>query len=380
MKQGITFVIPCLNEELTLLRVLQKIARLRASTLDSVRPVEVIVADNGSTDRSVAIAHEHGARVVHCPQKGYGAALKSGILAATHPLVIFADADDTYDFAESSKLIDEVERGHDLVLGSRLHGKILKGAMPPLHRYLGTPVLTELINFLYGAPSRKISDCNSGFRCFYKEHFLRWEVKSDGMEFASEMLVRAMMMGTKISEVPVTLSPHDATRTPHLKTWRDGMRHLLQILLEAPRLFHLLGSVTFFLSWGLMLLSVFARKPVLWGHASIMGIHTTIFAFICSFLGLALWGIGLVLTAKRPACGVNIYQRLVNMPEDKLFWATLSFMLICFALIAVIVFYWARNHFTFLALEKETLILSALITNGVLLIFQIFTAHLIKRT
>jgi len=379
MKQGITFVIPCLNEELTLPCVLQKISQLRASTLNSVRPVEVIVADNGSTDRSVTIAHEHGARIVNCAQKGYGAALKSGILAATHPLVIFADADNTYDFAESPKLIDELERGYDLVLGSRLNGKILKGAMPALHRYLGTPVLTAMINFLYGAPSRKISDCNSGFRCFYKERFLDWGIKSDGMEFASEMLVRAMMAGAKISEVPVTLSLHDTTRVPHLKTWRDGMRHLLQILLEAPRLFYLLGSGIFFLSWGLMLLSAFSQKPVLWGPVSIMGIHTTIFACICSFIGLALWGIGLVLTAKRPGCGVNIYQRLVSMGEEKLFWLTLSFMLTCFILIAVVIFYWARNHFIFLALEKETLILSAFVTNGVLLIFQIFTAHLIKR-
>ncbi len=378
MKSGVSFVIPCLNEALTLPRVLQAINQLRPTVL-SDRTVEVIVSDNGSTDRSIAIAQENGARVVPCAQRGYGAALKNGIRAASQPLVIFADADDTYDFAEAPKLIQEIEKGHDLVLGTRMKGDIRKDAMPLLHRYLGTPTLTGLINFLYGSKSCKISDCNSGFRCFYRDRFLDWGIHSDGMEFASEMLVKAMLSGAKIAEVPITLRADERTRAPHLKTWRDGMRHLMQILLEAPKFFHAVGGTLFTLSWVLIIGTAFFSSPIRLGPLSLMGIHTTAFACIGSFIGLALWGIGLVLTAKRPASGVAIYQRLVQMPEDKFFWGAFFFLMFCLCLVGFIFIYWAGYHFKFLPLEKETVLLSGFITNGILLIFQIFTAHLIKR-
>jgi len=379
MRTGVSFVIPCLNEERTLERVLQKINKLRSAELRD-RPCEVIVVDNGSIDRSPEIARNCSARVELCPQKGYGAALKCGIFAASHPLVIFADADDTYDFGESPKLITEIEKGYDLVLGTRIKGAIQKDAMPLLHRYLGTPALTGLINILYGGSTAKITDCNSGFRCFSREAFLKWGVHSDGMEFASEMLVKAMLNDAKISEVPITLHAAFRDRAPHLKTWRDGMRHLLQILLEAPKFFHILGGSIFLVSCVLLIGTALFRTPVHLGAIALMGIHTASFACIGSFLGLTLWGIGPILTAKRPNRHVRIYETLVNMPEDRFFWLTIYFLSISLLFVFVVILFWAGYDFKFLPYEKETVILSGFITNGILLIFQIFTAHLIKRT
>lgn len=379
MKIGVSFVIPCLNEERTLERVLQKINRLRAVELKD-RPCEIVVADNGSVDRSPSIATACGARVELCSQKGYGAALKCGILSALQPIVIFADADDTYDFGESPKLIAEIEKGYDLVLGTRLKGAIQKNAMPLLHRYLGTPALTALINVLYGSPTTRITDCNSGFRCFSRDAFLKWGISSDGMEFASEMLVKAMLSDAKISEVPITLHADIRDRAPHLKTWRDGMRHLMQILLEAPKFFHVLGGSVFLIFCALLLGTAFFETPLRLGPVALMGIHTTSFACIGSFLGLALWGIGLVLTAKRPNRHVRIYQMLVDMPEDRFFWFVSGFLLTFFLFLLGIILLWASYHFTFLPYEKEMVILSGLTTNVILLIFQVFTAHLVKRT
>lgn len=377
-QNSVSFVIPCLNEEKTLPNVLAKINQVR-QTAFSDRDTEVIVSDNGSTDESVGIALKHGAKVIHCKERGYGAALNSGIRAATNDVIIFADADNTYDFLESPKLLSELEKGFDLVFGSRLKGTILKGAMPSLHRYLGTPVLNKIINALYSPKSAfMISDCNSGFRCFKKSVFLSWNVRSTGMEFASEMLVKAFKNRAKISDVPISLHPHDLGRIPHLKTWRDGMRHLLQILLEAPSFFYFTGSTLIVFAWIMMILTLVLKNPVILGFASIFGIHTAIFGMLGSCLGLSIWSIGLLL-ASRQVSSIPVYDALIRMSEDRLFWISFSFISISAALVFLILAAWALNGFKFLALEKETILISAFITNGLLLVFSIFTAHLMKR-
>ena len=158
------------------------------------------------------------------------------------------------------------------------------------------------------------------------------------------------------------------------------MRHLLQILLDAPKFFHILGGSIFLTFCVLLLGTAFFKTPLRLGSIALMGIHTSSFACIGSFLGLALWGIGLVLTAKRPNRHVRIYQALVDMPEERFFWLIVYFLMIFFVFLTAVILFWASYHFTFLPYEKETVILSGFITNGVLLIFQIFTAHLIKRT
>jgi glycosyltransferase involved in cell wall biosynthesis len=374
---SITFLIPCLNEQRTLPLVLDTINRVCATTLQD-RKTEVVVSDNGSTDDSVRIATAHGARVVNCAERGYGAALRFGIQNARHDVVVFADADNTYDFAEAPALITELEAHDlDLVFGSRLQGNILPGAMPVLHRRLGTPVLNFFINALHARGGAKVTDCNSGFRCFKRQAFLSWGVESSGMEFASEMLVKALRAGARISQVPITLRPDVAERVPHLQTWRDGMRHLLQIFLGSPEFFHAAGLTLIAVNWVAMIIGLMGG-PFSVGFVSIFGIHTMMFALLGSCFGLELWGIGLLL-ASRTEAQVPSYRYILALREDLLFWYSLLFALVSLGMFTVIVLRWAHNGFAFLALEKETLAFTAFGANGLLLVSNVITAHMMKR-
>ncbi len=373
----ISIVIPCLNEEESLPQVLGKIKQLKETTFRN-RNVEVVVSDNGSTDKSIEIARSFGARVVHCEEKGYGAALQYGIKSASHNVIVFADADNTYDFLETPILVQPLENGSSLAIGSRLKGTLHPGAMPFLHRYLGTPVLNFFINLLYHKQGIKITDCNSGFRAFDRGAFLAWDIKSTGMEFASEMLVKALRSGAKIVEVPISLYPHFGKRTPHLKRWRDGMRHLLQILVEAPRFFNQIGIVLFSVSWLILIASLILRQPVTIGIASVFGIHTMIVALLGSFFGLTFWGIGLFLSARKDS-DVRFYRFLIDLPEDQIFWASTIFVLISIFLLVLVFANWVVHHFMYLSLVRETIVLSAFISNGLLIISNLITAHMIKR-
>jgi len=376
LKSSVSFVIPCLNEQETLPDVMAKVNKVCETDFKEVQ-TEVIVSDNGSTDNSVKIAAEYGAEVVHCAEKGYGAALLFGIEHATCEVVVFADADGTYDFLETPRLVRELEKGFDLVVGSRLKGDIQRGAMPFLHRYLGTPVLNFFINLLYAQQDNRITDCNSGFRCFKRSSFLTWGVKSKGMEFASEMLVKALKSKAKISHVPISLYPGFRRRVPHLKRWRDGMRHLLQVFLDSPKFFYVTGSVLFYASWLVIILGL-CFGPVTIGFASVFGIHTMMFALLGSFFGIITWAIGLFLSV-RIAANVKVYRYLIGMSEDKLFWYSIVLSLISFVLFLAIVIYWALKGFHFISVEKETLVVTAFISNGMLLVSTVFTAHLLKR-
>jgi glycosyltransferase involved in cell wall biosynthesis len=374
----VSIVLPCLNEEGSLPLVLNQIKELKSGAFHE-RKIEVILADNGSTDNSISIAEEFGVTVHHCSKKGYGAALQCGICKASNDIVVYADADGTYDFRETPKLVAKIEEGYDLVVGSRLKGKLEKGAMPFLHRYLGTPALNFFINLFYGSQKFRISDCNSGFRAFRRKLFKDWDVQSSGMEFASEMLVKALVSNIKIAEVPIGLFLSPKNRTPHLKTWRDGMRHLLQIMSEAPHFFNNFGLVLWIVSWAIILVSFLVPEPIVVGLVSVFAIHTMLFALLGTFLGLTLWGIGLFLTARK-APRVAIYRFIFNLSEDKLFWVSSIFLLVSISLVMLILFNWASHGFVFLSLVKETVALSALIMNGILLVSHMITAHMIKRT
>ena len=374
--RSVTFVIPCLNEEGSLPTVLQKINTVCREQLAN-RETEIVVSDNGSTDKSTDIARSHGARVVDCPTRGYGAALKCGIEAAKHEVVVFADADDTYNFLETPALLEKIEEGYDLVIGSRLGGDIRPGAMSFLHRRVGTPALNWLINLLYSRRGNRINDCNSGFRAFDRSRFLSWGVGSDGMEFASEMLVKALRNGVSMAHVPITLHTDAPGRKPKLKTWRDGTRHLLQILLESPELFHTVGLLVWVLSWG-VLVTGWLSGPVTVGSASLLGFHSMLFAYFGTIIGAIIWGIGLLLAAKMDS-GPLDYRYLATLEEDKLFWYSIALAVVCMIPFVMIIFSWAGESFRFLSLEREALMLTAAGSNGIVLLFQIFAAHLIKR-
>jgi glycosyltransferase involved in cell wall biosynthesis len=375
-EKSVSFVIPCLNEHQTLPEVLIKIKKVCLAEFGG-RRTEVIVCDNGSTDNSVEIAQEHGAKVVHCAEKGYGAALLCGIENATGEAVVFADADNTYDFLETPLLVRELEKGFDLVIGSRLEGNIQPGAMPFLHRHLGTPILNFFINLLYARGTNKITDCNSGFRCFKRDSFLPWGIKSKGMEFASEMLVKALKSNARISHIAISLYPDAGKRAPHLKRWRDGMRHMLQIFLDSPKFFFAAGFAVFCISW-LVLVTGLCFGPVSIGFASILGLHSMMFGLLGSFFGIIIWAVGLFLAVKIET-DVKTYRYLINLPEDRLFWCSVFLILVSLVLFLAIVIYWAIRGFHFIAIEKETLAVIAFASNAILLVFNVVTAHLLKK-
>jgi len=193
---------------------------------------EVVIADNGSTDGSQDLAVAAGARVVQVAERGYGAAIRGGTAAAQGKFVIVADADDSYDLSQVDVFVERLAAGADLVMGNRFRGGIRDGAMPFLHRYLGNPVLSFLGRFFYRIPC---GDFHCGIRAFTKPAFELMDLRTSGMEFASEMLVKASFRKLRIDEVPTTLSPDGRTRAPHLRTWRDGWRHLRFLLLYSPR-------------------------------------------------------------------------------------------------------------------------------------------------
>lgn len=224
----LTILMPCLNEAETLAACIAKAQGfLDRSGIDG----EVLIADNGSTDGSQAIAESLGARVVAVPRRGYGAALGTGIQAAEGRFIIMGDSDDSYDFSRLDAFVARLRAGADLVMGNRFAGGIAPGAMPLLHRYLGNPVLSTIGRVLYRTPVR---DFHCGLRGFSRAAILKLRLDTPGMEFASEMVIRATLAGLRIEEVPTTLSPDGRSRPPHLKSWRDGWRHLKLLLTFAP--------------------------------------------------------------------------------------------------------------------------------------------------
>ncbi|TAJ18342.1 MAG: glycosyltransferase family 2 protein [Planctomycetota bacterium] len=225
----VSFVLPCLDEAETLGACLDEIAQCIAQ---GGYAAEVIVADNGSRDGSQRIARERGARVVEVAERGYGSALRAGFLAARGRYLVMGDSDLSYDFREAPALVELLRGGCDLAMGSRFRGRIEQGAMPWKHRWLGNPVLSWIGRRLFAV---RVSDFHCGLRALSKDAFLRMHTCTSGMEFASELVVRAALSGMHIGEAPVTLRPDGRSRAPHLRSFRDGWRHLRYLLCMAPR-------------------------------------------------------------------------------------------------------------------------------------------------
>lgn len=276
----LSIVMPCLNEEETVGTCVRKAL---AALHDSGISGEVIVADNGSTDASVAIAESAGARVVHVAAKGYGSALRGGILAARGHYVLMADSDDSHNFGDLSRFFQQLNAGYDLVVGNRFRGGIAPGAMSPLNRYFGNPVLTAIGRFLFPSPCE---DFHCGMRAFRKSNFLRMDLRSTGMEFASEMIVKATLLRMNVAEIATTVSPAGRSRPPHLRPWRDGWRHLRFLLMYSPRWLFLYPGIA------LMLLGLAGCAWLLPGPRVIDGIgfdvHTLLYAFVSVLLGFQL--------------------------------------------------------------------------------------------
>ena len=273
----LTILMPCLNEAETL-----EVCIHKAKTFLEKSGVvgEVLIADNGSTDGSIKIAKRCGARVEHVPVKGYGAALIGGCKAAKGKYVIMGDADDSYDFLNLMPFVEKLREGYALVMGNRFKGGIAKGAMPPLHRYLGNPVLSFIGRLFF--PSN-IGDFHCGLRGYEREAMLKLDLHTTGMEYASEMVVKATMYGLKMAEVPTTLSPDGRSRAPHLRSFRDGWRHLKFLLLHSPNWLFLYPGIVLRVL-GLIMSVLLMFGPVQIGNVA-FDIHTMLYGSAMIMIG-----------------------------------------------------------------------------------------------
>jgi glycosyltransferase involved in cell wall biosynthesis len=276
----LSIVMPCLNEVETLATCIHKAQRAIAKL---GLAAEIIVADNGSTDGSQMVARELGVRVVDVARKGYGSALIGGIDAARGRFVIMGDADDSYDFGAIGLLLDRLREGNDLVMGNRFAGGIQEGAMVWSHRWVGNPALTFISRMLFRTP---VGDMHCGLRGFRKDSYDRLRLRATGMEFASEMVIKASLQRMQIAEVPVTLSPDGRSRPPHLRTWRDGWRHLRFMLLFSPRWLFLYPGIALF-GLGLVVGAILETGPQQVGAVQ-LDIHTLLLAGFACLIGYQL--------------------------------------------------------------------------------------------
>jgi len=281
----VSVVIPCLNEANSIGICVEKAATAVAAA--GLRG-EVVVADNGSTDGSVQIAQRLGARVVPVPQRGYGSALKAGIRASRGAFIVMGDADDSYDFSDVPRFVEEWRKGSEVVMGNRFAGEIKPGAMPWHHKYIGNPGLTALLNLFFHSG---VGDTHCGMRGFTRDVFDRMDLRSSGMEFASEFVIKAAQLGAKTSEIPITLWKDKRGRPPHLRSFRDGWRHLRFMLLYAPNwLFLLPGGLL--VALGLFLTLWLLPGPRRVTPNVVLDVHTMIFGVIFTLLGAQILAIG----------------------------------------------------------------------------------------
>jgi glycosyltransferase involved in cell wall biosynthesis len=273
----LSILMPCLNEAETLATCIRKAQK---AIEDLGVAGEIIIADNGSTDGSPEIAANLGARVIHVAEKGYGSALLGGIKAARGKYIIMGDADDSYDFTKLGPFLENLRAGYDLVMGNRFKGGIAPQAMPALHRYLGNPVLTGIGRLFFHS---SCGDFHCGLRGFSKAAIQRLDLRTTGMEFASETVVKASLHGLRITEVPTTLSVHGRSRPPHLRSWRDGWRHLRFLLLYSPRWLFLYPGLF------LMVVGALVSGWLLVGPRVVDGItfdvHTLLYAAMAIIIG-----------------------------------------------------------------------------------------------
>jgi len=364
----LSIVIPCLNEKDTIGLVVQKaMTSLQKLGLQG----EVLVSDNGSNDGSVQIANNLGARVVPCSRKGYGNALKSGLSSAAGKYLIMGDADDSYNFAEIDDFIKYLQKDNDIVIGTRLRGKIEKGAMPFLHRYLGTPVLTFIINMLFGT---KISDCNCGMRGVRKDAFEKLNLESSGMEFASEMIIKAGILKLKIKEIPISFYRDKRNRSPHLNTWRDGWRHLKFILLYAPNLIFMWPAFIFFVL-GSLLMMLQINGPFILGPIY-MGLHVMILGLSLSVFGASIFQMGAVIklfSRQSPFYRDDILMKWldrITVEKGLIFGGMI--MAVGLALDLGVVMKWAENGFHNIFVPQAVVLGLYFILTGMSLVFFSF--------
>jgi glycosyltransferase involved in cell wall biosynthesis len=366
----VSVVIPCLNEANSLAYCVDKAMKaFQAAGLSG----EVVVADNGSTDGSIQIAGEHGARVIHVPERGYGAALRAGIAGSRGAFIIMGDADDSYDFSDVLRFVEKLREGNDIVMGNRFSGEIKPGAMPPLHKYFGNPGLTALLNTLFHA---HIGDGYCGMRGFTRSLYDRLDLRSSGMEFALEMIIKSAQIGARIAEIPIVLWPDKRGRAPHLRSFRDGWRSLRFMLLYAPNWLFLLPGATLVLA-GLFLVFWLLPGPRYISPRVGLDIHTMIFGVIFTLLGVQILSIGAFAKVfsyaerfDRRSLSLRRVLKRVTLETGLLLGGSLFVM--GFAGCAWVTWQWAASGFGELHQIRQVLFWSMWLFLGLQIIFAAF--------
>jgi len=363
----LSVVMPCLNEEKTVASCVQK---ARAAIKRGKLRGEVIVSDNGSTDNSIKLARKAGARVVEEKRKGYGSAYLAGIIAAKGDWVVMGDSDGTYDFSAILDLLRPLADGFDMVIGSRLAGRLEKGSMPLLNRYLGTPTLNFFIRLFYNI---KVSDSQSGMRAFTKEAFSRLQLKTTGMEFASEMLVRAGQEKLKITEVPINYSSRIAPTK--LSRFRDAWRHIRFMLLFAPTyLFLIPGGIIMLLGF-LGVLSVALGEITLFGR--LLNVHAMVLGSMLTLLGYQIIMLGVYAKAYSWTQGFNtgslvMTQTLKYFRLEKGLYLGFLFALLGLLVGGLTFVQWAKEGFGYLWALRPAILSMTFFVLGVQIIFSSF--------
>ncbi len=342
----ISFVLPCLNESATLAACIQQ---ARQVILKLGLPGEIVVADNGSDDGSQAIARSCGARVIDVPIRGYGAALIYGCQAASGKYIIMADTDGSYDLHEAIPMLERLRKGYDLVVGSRLKGRIMPGAMPWKNRYIGNPGLTGVLNIFFHSG---LSDAHCGLRAFSREAFAAMNLRCTGMEFASEMIVKATLLDLRKTETPITYYPDGRSRPPHLRPWRDGWRHLRFLLLYSPRWLYLIPGIVLLLA-GLLIntfLNLVPESNFITIGNLFFGTHWTVPATLATGFGMQILLLGLIVSIYSiqsglyPASpGVSRVLEAVSLEKGLLFGITQ--VVIGLGIEGTIMFHWMATGF-----------------------------------
>src|SRR5580700_1786198 len=365
---------PCLNEAETVATCVRKaIGFLAASGISG----EVLIADNGSTDGSQRLAEEAGARVVPISEKGYGNALMGGIEAARGKYIVMGDADDSYDFTNLMPFIVELRKGADLVMGNRFKGGIAPGAMPPLHRYLGNPVLSFIGRVFFRS---KIGDFHCGLRGFNRESVLALGLQTTGMDFASEMVVKATLAKQDIREVPTTLAKDGRSRPPHLHTWRDGWRHLRFLLLFAPRWLFFFPGLALLLG-GMTLSLLLLPGPVHVTPNVSLDVHTLLVAAISTLIGVQCISFAVVVRRYAASRGLlpvsNVVERLLlPITLERVLFIALLVGVLGFGGIVWCVFKWADAGFGPLQYGQVIRVLAVSVTAVAISLQLVFTAFL----
>lgn len=304
----ITVLLPCLNEAETLEACLLEI---QAALVEAGLQGEIVVADNGSTDGSQAIAQNLGARVVSVTERGYGAALQGGIAAARGQFIVMADADGSYDFSHTPRIVEKLMEGYDLVMGNRFLGGIEPGAMPWHHYWIGNPVLSGIGRLFFGCPA---GDFHCGLRGFRKDAIQRLNLTTTGMEFASEMIIKATLHGLCIAEVPTILRPDGRSRPPHLRSFRDGWRHLRFMLLFCPRWLFVVTGMLLFVA-GLMTMAAIAFTDGLKLAETEFSVNSSLAAAMTGLVGFQLLITGTFARQFAAAMGLHPQQPLLQRME-----------------------------------------------------------------